>query len=129
MSQVKDTQKNKACATGTCATTTTPEITPQRVRPEWKMQDDGETATLQVALPGVIREQVTISSKERVVTLEAARELPEGTIQPLHYALNLRLSPDLDPKATQARLQNGVLKVQFARKEEARPRAIPVSDE
>jgi len=128
MNQVADTPKNKTCSTGTCAATA-PEITPQRVRPEWKMQDDGETATLQVALPGVTREQVKISSKERVVTLEAAREIDAEKTPSLSYTLNLRLSPDLDPRATQARLENGVLKVQFARKEAARPRAIPVSDE
>ena len=106
----------------------------REVRPAWRSRDDGEGVTLDIALPGVLRDDLNISAKESHVTVKARRteNLPAGWTPrqeagvPESYTLKLRLSPDLDPSTTEARLRDGVLRLSFARREEAKPRSIPV---
>lgn len=104
-------------------------------KPSYTVQDDESGVRLQVALPGVRKDDLKVSVKQSVLQLEARRnhQVPEGWKShsgpdaDLTYQLNLRLPQKLDGDQIKAALANGILTLEIPIKEEAKPREIQIS--
>jgi len=95
----------------------------------------GESVAVTVELPGVTRDDVTISLQEDVMTLEGKRdpklqqdninwqrrERAYGTFQRV-----VQLPFRVDPDKVQARFNNGILEIELERLEADRPKKIEI---
>jgi HSP20 family protein len=95
-----------------------------------------EELVVKAAVPGVAPEEVEISVDEDVLTVKGEhrqeseskdenylrRELRYGSFQ-----RSLRLPPTVDPEKAAASFENGLLKLTFPKKPEARPRSIKIT--
>ena len=96
-----------------------------------KVEDAWE---LGVILPGVKREDVTISCEDGILELKAGRHstIPEtwrpvrATAEPAGYRLRLELPADIALDRSSAKLENGVLSLRLPVAERARPQLIEV---
>jgi HSP20 family protein len=86
-------------------------------------------------LPGVIREDVTISLQEDVLTLEGKREakVQEANVNWQRreraygtFSRAVQLPYRVDPDKVQARFNNGVLEIELQRLEADRPKKIEI---
>lgn len=104
-------------------------------RPPLTTHEDEEGVHLQVALPGVRKEDLKLSIHESNLQIQAPRrqEIPEqwkthrdggGEIR---YELNARLTSRLDGSKAEATLEDGVLTLHLPLRDEAKPREIQVS--
>lgn len=104
-------------------------------RPQFRTNEDTNGATVQVALPGVRKEDVKLTLHESNLRVEASRgdTVPadwktlrdSGTAT--SYGLDLRLTRRLDGTKTTATFEAGVLTLQVPLREEAKPRQIEVN--
>jgi HSP20 family protein len=102
--------------------------------PRFHTQEDESGVRLQVALPGVRKEDVKLTLKESHLSIEATRsdEVPENwkthrdSNPARRYGLNVRLTNRLDGRQTTATYEAGVLTLQVPLSEEAKPRQIEV---
>jgi HSP20 family protein len=115
---------NCQCPTGTTAT-----------RPQYRTREDENGVTLQIALPGVRKEDVKLTFHESSLRIDATRgdTVPEaskayrGTGDIQRYALDLRLTNRLDGTKTTATIDAGVLTLRVPVREESKPRQIEVN--
>ena len=86
-------------------------------------------------LPGVTRDDVTISLQEDVLTLEGKREskVQEANVNWQHreraygtFSRAVQLPYRVDPDKVQARFNNGVLEIELQRLEADRPKKIEI---
>jgi HSP20 family protein len=84
-------------------------------------------------LPGVRKDDVSVEVHEGVLTLrgEKRAEQEEHKSRWLErwygsFSRSLRLPADADPSGVQARFANGVLRIEIAKREEAKPRAVAI---
>lgn len=126
----QDTNITPECCGGTCTADR-----PQHVaRPRYRVAESDDGITLDVALPGVGKDGISLSTAENILTLRADRsdvvpdewEVHRATERPDAYELRIRLNPSLDPARIDAKLENGVLHLAVAKREEAQPRQISV---
>jgi HSP20 family protein len=104
-------------------------------RPQFRTREDENGATLQIALPGVRKEDVKLTLHESSLRIEATRgdAVPEGwkthrdTAKIQSYGLDVRLTSRLDGTKATAALDAGVLTLQVPLREEAKPRQIAVN--
>ena len=104
-------------------------------QPAFTTREDETGVHLQIALPGVLKENVKLSIKDSVLQIEAKRltKTPEnwkshsGQPKEVSYQLQARLTPKLDGSNIQAKLDNGVLTLDVPIREEAKPREILVN--
>ncbi len=104
-------------------------------RPRVHKTEDENGVRLQVALPGVRKEDVKLTLHESNLGLSADRseQLPENC-KVLHesnstrrYGLDVRFGAKLDVTQTRASFENGVLTLQVPIREEAKPRQIQIT--
>ncbi|MEX1048221.1 MAG: Hsp20/alpha crystallin family protein, partial [Akkermansiaceae bacterium] len=88
---------------------------------------------LNVALPGVKKEDLKLTFHQAALKIEATRsdEVPEGwkthrDTGTKRYALDVRLTPVFDGTKATAKLESGILTLQIPLREEAKPREIEV---
>lgn len=92
--------------------------------------------SIQVDLPGVNKEDVSVEVKENVLTIRGERKLDQAVADERYYrrerafgsfqrsfATHTLISPG-DIKAT---FKNGVLKIEIPKPQEAKPKQVPVS--
>ncbi|RYD33699.1 MAG: Hsp20/alpha crystallin family protein [Verrucomicrobiaceae bacterium] len=103
-------------------------------RPLFRTREDENGATVQVALPGVAKENVKLTHLESGLRVEASRATLPGDWKTLRdsgtatgYGLDLRLTRRLDGTKTTATFEAGVLTLQVPLREEAKPRQIEVN--
>ena len=104
-------------------------------QPVFTIREDETGAHLQIALPGVRKEDLKLTLKQSILQLEAARtnavaddwETHSGAAANVTYGLNVRLTPKLDGANVKASLENGVLALDIPLREEAKPREIFVN--
>jgi HSP20 family protein len=104
-------------------------------RPQFRVTDTEDGTTVNIALPGVRKEDLKLTLLESSLRIEANRhdEVPEGwktrrdTGSVGRYGLELRLGSRLDGTRTTAALDAGVLTLQVPVREEAKPREIQVN--
>lgn len=104
-------------------------------RPQFHTKEHATGATVQIALPGVRKEDVNLTHLETGLRIEASRSdaVPEnwkthrdsGAVR--RYGLDLRLTSRLDGTKTAATFDSGVLTLEVPLREEAKPRQIAVN--
>lgn len=111
--------------TTTCPSTTCElrKSAAQVLRPAVSTRQAEDGVRLNVALPGVPKDQLKLSVRDALLTLEATRDQPDSSIR---YELSMQLSRKLDGNAIQANLEDGVLTAFIPLKEESKPRQIPI---
>ena len=105
------------------------------VQPAYQVEKHEEGVSLSLALPGVTRENLRVSTNDGHVTIEGQRSNPVSEDWKVHrsfeapgaYKLVLRLHPDLDPGSATAKLSNGILNLRVSKHEAAKPRTISVN--
>jgi len=96
--------------------------------------EDANGVTVWADLPGVTREKLDVKVRdgslsieaEAVLPVSAALKLQHAEIRAPYFARSFALSPDFDTSKIEANLKDGVLKLTIPRREEARPRRIPI---
>lgn len=86
-------------------------------RPDYRIESSTDTLTekdgfweVSIDVPGVTREQLTIALEGRKVTISTIENAPR------QYASSFILPAEIDPQASEAKLENGVLSLKLARK-------------
>lgn len=105
------------------------------LKPAFTTRQDETGVHLQVALPGVRKEDLKLTLNQSVLQLEATRSnaVPEewkthsGYTEDVVYTLHVRLTSKLDGSNAKAALDNGVLTLDIPLHEEAKPREIYVN--
>lgn len=103
-------------------------------RPYFHAEEDENGASLQVALPGVRKEDLKLTFHESNLMIEGKRRdgVPETwkTLRDTNpakcYGLNIRLTSRLDGTKTSASFEDGILALKIPLSEEAKPRVIEV---
>lgn len=101
--------------------------------PPVEIYEASDNVVLVAELPGFEKDEVDISIQDNQLTLSGERKAPEG--RDYHrserwygrFERSLALPNSVDPDGVKARLQNGILTVTLPKREEARPRQIPVT--
>jgi HSP20 family molecular chaperone IbpA len=104
------------------------------LRPPVDIWEDGESITLQLDMPGVSAERLSVRADRDNLVIEgdAQIEMPDGIealyadIRSTRYRRSFNLSHDLETDKVDAALKNGVLTVRIPKREEVRARKIPV---
>lgn len=104
-------------------------------QPAFTSSEDESGIHLQVALPGVKKEDLKLTVKDGLFRIDAARDnrVPEdwktyaAQSDSVNYQLTARLSAKYDGANAKASLENGVLSLDIPVREEAKPREIFVN--
>ena len=96
--------------------------------------EDQNGITVQADLPGVSREGLSIRVDGETLTIEGAVALGESQrmeavyaeVRVARYRRSFVLGRDLDTERVDASMRNGVLTLRVAKREQAKPRRIPV---
>jgi HSP20 family protein len=105
------------------------------VKPRYRVQNAADSYSVQVELPGVKKDGLTINLDRDVLTVRGRRSTaPPADWKPLHrelndvdYLLRLKLNVPVEDSKLSAHLADGILNVTLPVKETAKPRTIPVS--
>lgn len=104
-------------------------------QPVFTTREDEAGLHLQVALPGVRKDDLKLNVKQSVLSITATRDNTVADDWTVHsaqprsvtYQLNVRLSFRYDGGGAKASLSDGVLTLDIPVREEARPREISVN--
>jgi HSP20 family protein len=95
-----------------------------------------DTVGVDIDLPGVAKEDVEVTVERSVLTINAERkaaQAPEGQNwllnerQPYKFSRSFTLNSAVDGGSVTATLENGILQVRLAKREESKPRKITVA--
>lgn len=103
-------------------TVSRPEVA-KSIRPAFSSRDEESGVRLDIALPGVRKEDLKLSVREGLMDLEACR----NDVSSIRYALSVKLADRLDSDRITAAMEDGVLKVFAPLREEAKPREIAIA--
>ncbi len=114
---------------------TTREERPTRLaEPAWNATRREDGADIEVALPGVRKEDLNVEVRGSRLVIEAKRgsmlapgRLIHGEPAPDGYRLELRLGNSLDGSALGARLESGLLTLSIPLVEAAKPKRIEIA--
>jgi HSP20 family protein len=104
------------------------------VRPHYEVRGNEQAYEVRVYLPGVPREQASITLEKNTLVVEASRQphWEEGW-RPIHrelpvadYRLRLQLNLHVDEGGISASTRDGILTIKLPVAEEAKPRSIKV---
>ena len=129
---------NDSNCTSDCCTVDTATAKPANEtihRPQFRTTEDANGATVQLALPGVRKEDVKLTLLESNLRVEASRgdtvpadwKTLRDSGSATRYGLDLRLTRRLDGTKATASFEAGVLTLQVPLREEAKPRQIEVN--
>ena len=104
------------------------------LRPSCLVKKKEGSIQLAIALPGVPRDNLTVSLEKSILTVTGKRapaglHPPEDPLTigtPEGYQLKTQLNHDLDSEAMSAHLENGVLTLVLPEKESVKRRKIPI---
>ena len=99
--------------------------------------EDENGITVKADLPGVAKEHLSLRVDGDQLTLEGAVQLGEAQnmeavyaeVHVAQYRRTFVLSRDLDTERIDATMRNGVLTLKVPKREQAKPRRIPVKSE
>jgi HSP20 family protein len=124
-------QNGSCAANGSCATSEAPASR----RPQYEVTETDAGYTLEVNLPGVSREGLSITDENGELTITGKRSaaFPEGRgvlhreTSDASFELVLTHDNSIDSERIEAELRDGVLQLKLAKAESAKPRKIAVS--
>lgn len=104
------------------------------LRPPADIHEDADGITLQLDMPGVAKDRVSIHADRNTLSIEgdvqiampAAMQALYAEVHATHYRRTFTLSGELDSEKIEANLENGVLTVRVPKRAELRPRRIDV---
>lgn len=104
-------------------------------QPQFTTREDDTGVHLQIALPGVKKEDLKLTLNQSVLQIEATRtnvvqedwKTHSATPKTVAFQLNARLTDKLDGTNVNASLENGILTLDIPIREEAKPRQIYVN--
>ena len=104
------------------------------LRPPADVFEDAEGITLQLDMPGVSKERLSVQTDKNTLTVEGDVQIamPEGMealyaeVHSTRYRRSFALSGELEAEKTQANLKDGVLTLHIPKRAELRPRRIEV---
>lgn len=108
----------------------------KKITPRVDLYRTPRGAILEAELPGVKEDNLSVTVERDVLTIvgERTAEMPEG-LQPLHleyepvsYERSFALADDVDREGIEARLRNGVLRLDLPRAQTHEPKKIPVKN-
>jgi HSP20 family protein len=127
---MNETSSNENTALAPAETSSTPQ---RFTEPTWQARRHDHGSEIDIALPGVRKEDVKLEARGHRLILEARRAtsdelgtLVHGEPAPEGYRLELRLGRALDGAGLSAKLEHGLLKVAVPLVEAARPKSIPI---
>jgi HSP20 family protein len=105
------------------------------VKPRYRVQNGTESYAVQIELPGVKKENVSINFDENVLTIRGRRSTAvpadwktlHRELSDVDYLLKLHLNVPVEESKLSAKLADGILSLNLPMKETAKPRTIPVS--
>ena len=104
-------------------------------QPAFTSRENEDGLQIQVALPGIAKEDLKLTVKQSVLHIEATRpnavpadwQNHSGSPRPVSYQLNARIAQKFDGAGAKASLENGVLTLDIPIREDAKPREISVN--
>jgi HSP20 family protein len=105
------------------------------MKPRYTTSGGDDAYVINVELPGVPKDAISIDLEKDVLTIQGTRKAPVPEAwKPLHrelnhlgYTLRLRLNAPVDDSKLTANFADGVLTVKLPIKEAAKPRRIEVN--
>ena len=112
----------------------TPQVPESALAPAVDISESDVGIELVADLPGVRKDGLAVKVDGAQPTIEGSAQIdvPQnleplyGEIRSRHFRRSFTLSPELDPSRIEARLSNGVLRMQIPKSEAARPRRIEI---
>lgn len=110
------------------------EESPRRFSPAIDVTESPQGYTITAELPGVGQEDISVSVADGMLTLEGEKrgeKKEEGNVTRIEryhgrFSRSFRLPGDADGEGVKASFGNGLLTLSIPRREEAKPRQIPV---
>jgi HSP20 family protein len=104
------------------------------LRPPVDVFEDANGITLQLDLPGVSKERLSVQTDRNTLTVEGdaliamqqGMEALYAEVHSTHYRRSFTLSGELEPEKTEANLKDGVLTLLIPKRAELRPRRVEV---
>jgi len=104
-------------------------------RPHYTVEGDKESYTVRVHMPGVAKNDYTVSLHRGELLVEGRKSLPLPTearylhreITPESYKLRLQLNVEIEESRIKAKSEQGILEIALPVAKEARPRLIKIS--
>lgn len=102
--------------------------------PAYEISRSGDHYLVEVALPGFSKHNISIEMEDGLLKLkgslekndEAERTVLRSTLKRTPISLDLKLGNDIDAESIKAEMNNGILSITLATREELKPRSIPV---
>jgi HSP20 family molecular chaperone IbpA len=103
--------------------------------PEVDISEYDDSLRLWADMPGVSDKDVTVGLKDGILTIEGSVSAePYEKLAPLYTEYNVgnyfrqfTLNADIEEERISARMRNGVLTLELPKREQAKPRSIPVT--
>jgi len=123
------------CQNGECTGTTAIEAPSSPVfRPHYSSRYDQVAWNVDVTLPGVKKENVSVTVENDILEIAATRHLdtpeewlPMGSYFPSRiYRLRLDVGPEVDEKQISGTLEDGILSLRLPLRDEVKPRTIEI---
>jgi HSP20 family protein len=92
-------------------------------KPQACVKENDGVYEVEVELPGVKKEDISVRTESGVLIIQASRKRGEAESR---YERRFRLSDELDAENIQASHENGVLRLEVKRKPEAAPKSITI---
>lgn len=112
-----------------------PEKKLERFKPHYSSEYSDDAWEVKVALPGVLKEDLTVSVENEILEIGGLRRNVEpdgwkrltGSDADRRYELKLDVGPEVDDSKIEAKLEYGELVIRLPLKEEAKPKNIQVT--
>src|SRR5215468_4191070 len=108
--------------------------TEQFVAPPVNVMEADNGYTLEVEMPGVIKDGLDVSVENNELTIVGRRSLPivEGTLihhesRPENFRRTLELDPSIDANKISAKVEQGLVTLTLPKAEHVKPRKITIS--
>lgn len=109
---------------------------PAAWRPAVDIFETATTVVLEVELPGVIKQDVSVEVKDNILTIKGERKFDNDVSGENYYrrervygsfrrAFNLHY--DVDPQKIKAKFNDGVLKIEVPKPQEEKPKQVTVN--
>ena len=104
------------------------------LRPPVDVFEDASGITLQLDMPGVSKERLSVQTDRNTLTVEGDAQITMlqgmealyAEVHSTHYRRSFTLSGELEPEKTEANLKDGVLTLLIPKRAELRPRRVEV---
>jgi HSP20 family protein len=90
--------------------------------------EDDDIRVIRLEVPGVNKKDIAIELENAVLSVHAKREeTSEGGKSTIDLQRSVSVGEDIDPEKIKARLEDGILTIELAKREHARPKQITIN--